>query len=156
MLCMHLGLFCKGDVVRCTSLMYMLFNCSMRYFEQAAVFTEACLEYRLIKINKENSILPSSPSLPPLPFPPSLPPSLFPFLNCVQPLWWRWCSWSMLAISRVWASPEAWGITVERRGRKGQSCLSFISLEATRRNRNNPHQTLESLLHSSNYGAIPL
>ena len=95
-------------------------------------------------------------SLPSLPLPLSPPPSLFPFLNCAQPLWWRWCSWSMLAISRVWASPEAWGITVERRGRKGQSCLSFISLEATRRNCNNPHQTLESLLHSSNYGVIPL
>ena len=73
-------------------------NCSMRYFEQAAVFTEACLEYRLIKINQENSILPPlpfpllslpSPSLslplpsPPLPFPllSSLPsPSPPPFL----------------------------------------------------------------------------
>lgn len=39
----------------------------MRYFEQAAVFTEACLEYRLIKINQENSILPPLPSPPPSP-----------------------------------------------------------------------------------------
>jgi len=37
----------------------------MRYFEQAAVFTESCLEYGLIKLNQDTSIL-SSPSLLPM------------------------------------------------------------------------------------------
>ena len=31
----------------------------MRYFDQAAVFTEACLEYDVIKINEQTCILPS-------------------------------------------------------------------------------------------------
>ena len=65
----------------------------MRYFEQAAVFTEGCLEYRLIKINQEKSILPPLPfpllspsSLPPPPLPPlplfsPSPPLPFPLLS---------------------------------------------------------------------------
>lgn len=30
----------------------------MRYFDQAAVFTEVCLEYGVIKINEQTCILP--------------------------------------------------------------------------------------------------
>lgn len=38
-------------------LMVSVLCCSMRYFDQAAVFTEACLEYGLIQKNSQTCIL---------------------------------------------------------------------------------------------------